>query len=86
MITKTKEEITAEIAALRALKPVGMFAGKTEASIVLAVEELEHGVDRTCEEWFELSDEQRDIVEQAYAWKCGQAETKPSSGWEGLCE
>jgi hypothetical protein len=80
---RTKQEIEAEIKALKALKPVGDFRRKTAATIETAIEELEFGVDQTAEEWNELSDEQRDIVNVAAAWRSGE-ETKPSEGWGGL--
>lgn len=80
---RTTREIAAEIQALKALKPTGRFKRKTAATIAAAIEELEHGVDQTAEEWSELSDEQRDIVNVAAAWRSGE-ETKPSVGWDDL--
>jgi len=80
---RTKQEIESEIKALKALKPTGDFKRKTAATIETAIEELEHGVDQTAEEWNDLSDEQRDIVNVAAAWRNGE-ETKPSEGWDGL--
>jgi len=79
---RTKKEIESEIAALKALKPTG-FKRKTQATIDTAIEELSEGIDQTAEEWNDLSDEQRDIVNTAIAWRNGE-ETKPSEGWEGL--
>ena len=80
---RTKREIETEIKALKALKPIGDFKQKTAATIETAIEELEYGVDQTAEEWNELSDEQRDIVNVADAWRNGE-ETKPSEGWYDL--
>ena len=82
---RTKQEIAAEIKALKALKPVGDFKFKTAATIAAAVEELEYGVDQTADEWNDLSDEQQDIVRVAVAWRSGET-TKPSEGWDDLVE
>lgn len=85
MKTPTKEQIAAEIAALEKLKPVGKFAQKTAASIAIAIEELKYGVDRSAPEWEEMSDDQRDMAEQAYAWKAGMNKSRPSADWGALC-
>lgn len=84
MSKPTKDQIAAEIAALKALKPVGLFARKTAAAIELIIEELEHGIDQTSDEWHELTDEQQDHVLQAMAWKDGHNTDRPSEGWGGL--
>lgn len=84
MTRPTKDQIKEEIAALKALQPIGRFAEKTKGTIDLVVDELEHGIDQTSEEWTELSDEHRDAVLQAEAWKRGLNGTLPSTGWEGL--
>lgn len=83
---RTKKEIETEIATLKALKPVGKFKAKTERSIKLAIEELEHGFDDTAGEWYELTDEQRDIIFAARNWKRGDNEEKISEGWGELVE
>jgi hypothetical protein len=81
----TKEQIAAEIVALKQLKPVGPFAAKTRATVQIAIDELQFGLDRTCEEWSELPEHHRDMAEQAYAWKEGMNKDKPSAGWGSLC-
>lgn len=83
----TREEIKAEISALRALKPFGQFASKTTDSIAMAVSVLETGdFDDTCEEWTELSDDARDICFSTKAWLEGDSKSRPSMGWEGLAK
>lgn len=81
---KTKEEIKLEIEALKVLKPIGRFAGKTLESIRLQIEELEYGVDQTAGEWEELSDEQQSVVNNTIEWKEGRAKNPPSKEWPGL--
>lgn len=81
---RTTEEIKKEIAALRRLKPVGQWQAKTAASIALAIEELETGVDQTADEWDELTDSQRDIVNTAKSWKDGDSDDRPAEGWGKL--
>ena len=75
---KSKQEIQAEIIALRAIKPVGRFAAQTKERIALAIEELEFGVDQTAGEWNELSMGEQDIVHFAKLWKNGESHIKPS--------
>lgn len=77
-------EIAGEIAALRALTPIGCHAHRTSTSIALAIEELEYGVDDTAGEWAEMTDSQRDIVMSARAWKNGWSKDRPSTGWGRL--
>ena len=80
----TKDQIAAEVAILKTLKPVGPFAIKTAKSIELMIEELEHGVDQTSDEWSELNDEQQDVVNVTMLWKTGHHNDRPSQGWGGL--
>jgi argininosuccinate lyase len=80
---RTKTQIDKEIAALKALKPVGVWADKTARSIRTAIEELEHGVDQTSSEWEEMPEAQQDVVHVAIAWRDGMVEA-PSRGWGGL--
>lgn len=81
---RTKNEIKKEIAALKALKPVGLWKGRTEKSIELAILELEHGYDDTAEEYNELTDTERDIIQTARAWKESLSDDRPSQGWGSL--
>ena len=81
---KTKEEIKREIAALKALKPIGRFEEKTRESIELQIEELEFPFDETTEEWGDLSDEQRSCVMDTRDWKDGHNDHAPSKEWAGL--
>ena len=81
---RTKQEIETEIAALKALKPIGNFKENTARKIELAVEELEYGYDDTAEEWNELNDSEQDIVNTTRLWKEGDSDDKPSEGWGAL--
>lgn len=81
---RTKQEIATEVGALKALKPAGPFKMKTSRSIELAIEELEHGYDDAAEEWNELTDVQRDIINSARRWKEGDSDEKISEGWGDL--
>jgi hypothetical protein len=80
---RTRIEVEKEIAALKALKPVGWHKQQTAEIIAVAVEELKYGVDQTAEEWNELTDSQRDAVREAIAWRDGEKDV-PSEGWGGL--
>lgn len=84
MKPRTKNEIRDEIAALKALEPVGVWASKTRRSIELAIEQLEHGCDDTAEEFSELSDEHQDIILQTRRWEQGEINDRPSEGWGPL--
>ncbi len=81
---RTKQEIETEVAALKALKPVGNFKEATAVKIELAIEELEHGYDDTAEEWNDLNDSEQDIVNTTRLWKEGDSDDKPSEGWGAL--
>ena len=83
---RTPEEITAEIAALKNLKPVGFHARRTADSISLQVEELEYGFDQTSGEWAELTYTERDTINQAFEWKQGNSNVRPSLECGGLCD
>jgi hypothetical protein len=83
MADRTPDEIKAEIEALRRLVPHGPFRYRTEQKLTVAIEELTHGVDQTAPEWEELSDEQRDMVQNAISWR-EQGGDAPSSGWGDL--
>lgn len=86
MARRTKEEVEKEIAALRALKPIGGFKEKTRDSLAVAIDALSGEIDTTSDEFEELDDEVKDIAQSAIAWKDGHSEEKPSSGWDGLAE
>lgn len=83
---RTKTEIAAEIAALKALKPVGVWARKTAATIQVQLDALEGNIDETADEFYvELTDEQQMAAIDAINWMNGDAEEKPSEGWGALC-
>lgn len=81
---RTPEEIKTEIAALKALKPVGRWADRTQETIKLLVEELEEGVDDTSEEFEGLTEGQQEAVKMAREWKEEKYDDKPSGGWGDL--
>lgn len=81
---RTPSEIANEIAALRALKPAGPFSLRTQRSISAAIDELAFGLDQTADEWFELTQSERAAASEALAWKRGDTEDKPSTGWGPL--
>lgn len=81
---RTPEEIKTEIAALKALKPVGRWADRTQETIKLLVEELEEGVDDTSEEFEGLTEGQQEAVKMAREWKEEKYDDKPSEGWGDL--
>jgi len=83
---RTPQEIETEIAALKALKPVGLLKDKTARSIEAAIDELQYGVDDTAGEWQEMTDEERSGVLDASGWKDGDSDEKPSEGWGRLVE
>jgi hypothetical protein len=81
---KTDEAIQREIKALKKLVPVGPFKHDTAESLRWAIEELEHGVDMTCDEWDELGDSQKEIVCLVKDWKDDLTKDRPSEGWGRL--
>lgn len=84
---RNKLEIRLEIKALKKLKPIGEFKNKTSATIARAIDELEgRGFDITCEEFNELPDHERDMIQQTLDWMDGTIIANPSKGWEGLVE
>lgn len=83
---RTQIEIADEISRLKALKPTGIWAKQTRSKILIAIEELEHGVDDTADEWNELSSSEQDTVMEARQWKDSIRDDKPSEGWDSLVE
>jgi len=83
---RSERQIKAEIAALKALRPTPTWAAKTKASITLAIEELEYGVDHTADEWNDLTAEQQELVMVARNWKYDNKKERPSKGWGILVE
>ena len=83
---RTPEEIKTEVKALKALKPLPPFAGRTTLLIVAAIDELEEGIDQTAEEWAEYSDSERDQIQDAHRWKRGENVPAPSTTFEGLAK
>lgn len=86
MKPKTNEEIAAEVAALRALKPVGKFSVLTAAAIAVAIEALTEGIDTTADEWHDLSGDAQAMAVEALGWKEGLIKKKPSEGFGGLVQ
>ncbi len=86
---RTKNEIAEEITALKALKPCGPRYETTKETLAIAIEELETGVDQTADEWDELPDQCRDMVNQVVSWRdFGNDDARPSKIFkdEGLAE
>ena len=81
---RTQNEIKAEIAKLKALKPVGKYATHTQASINALVEELEDGWDITTDEFEALTEGVGELIIMAREWKCGADILTPSEGWGSL--
>lgn len=81
---RTKQEIQNEIAALKALKPIGPHAARTKEKIRLSIEELQFGVDDTAGELEELDESEQDIVFNTRDWKQARINDRPSEGWRGL--
>lgn len=87
MPKKSAQEIAAEVAALRRLKPTGLWRAKTTRSIEIQIEALEGHIDETSDEFsVELNEEQQDIATQAINWRDGVGSDQPSTGWGGLVE
>jgi len=80
----TRGEWGDEIAALEALTPVGRFAMKTAGTIEIQVDALKHGVDETSIEWEEMGDEMQMAAMDAFNWREGYNDERPSQGWGGL--
>ena len=84
---RTPEEIQAEIAALKALKPVGRWAYATARKIRACIHELEGDIDMTAPEFTDETDEDlKSVIMDAHSWKSGEMESKPSEGWGKLVE
>jgi len=87
MPKKTEHEIATEVAALRKLKPRGLWRAKTERSIEIQIEALLGQIDDTADEFaIELNEEQQDIAIQAINWRDGTGNDQPSTGWGELVE
>jgi len=87
MPKKTEHEIATEVAALRKLKPRGLWRAKTERSIEIQIEALQGEIDETSDEFaIELNEEQQDIATQAINWRDGIGNDQPSTGWGELVE
>lgn len=81
---RSKQEIAAEIEAVKLLKPVGPHARSTQKKLELVLEELTYGVDDSAEEWNELRDTDQDLVNTTRLWKEGDSDDRPSQGWGPL--
>ena len=81
---RTPQEIETEIAALKALKPVGPFRESTGLYIATALIELEEGIDDTAAEWSEMSGREQDASTDARLWRQCVTQKKPSEGWGQL--
>ena len=81
---RSSTEINIEVAALKALIPVGPWAVKTKQLIQFAIEELTDGIDKTADEFFKLTLGQQEHIHMAWEWKTGQSDEKPSASWGSL--
>jgi len=84
-ILRSQEEIAAEIDALEALRPTGPFAQNTERQLALLVDVLRQQVDFTTPEFTELPETEQMTALDAEAWRTGDSDFTPSTGWRGLC-
>ena len=82
----TKDQIAAEIAALKKLKPIGPFARKTAETIQVQIDALSGEVDETADEWNDLTEEHQMNAMDCINWLNGDTETQPSKDWGGLVE
>jgi hypothetical protein len=93
-LTKTPDEVKAEIAKLREMKPTvrhhTAFGGDNWAAIDAQIKVLEEGMDAD-KIWDEWPDDERDMHErdsalEALAWKDGEEteDETPSAGWQSL--
>jgi hypothetical protein len=64
-IQRTQQEVDREIEALKSLRPLARWRGKTTANIRAAIDELEGSIDRTAGEWNEMSDDVRQCADDA---------------------
>lgn len=87
MPKKTEHEIATEVAALRKLKPRGLWRAKTERSIEIQIEALQGQIDTTAPEFeADFSEEEEDTAIQAINWLDGTGSEQPSTGWGELVE
>ena len=83
---RTKEEIDDEVKRLMALRPAsGPHLRRVTDAIAESVEELERGVDDTCEEFSNEPSIVQDAVHDARRWKNG-GKDRPSKGFGKLVE
>lgn len=83
---RTHTEINEEIAKLKALKPAGIWASKTAASIRLMITELENPFDQDGDEFWGSTEEERMTITDVDDWVQGDTDDKPSEQWAGLVE
>lgn len=87
MSKRTPRQVADEIAALRALVPVGRWKTKTARSIQIAIDALKDGIDETSDEFsVELTEEEQMTALDAINWKNGDSDDKPSEGWGDLAK
>lgn len=83
---KTQEQIESEIKALEECKGYvprrTMFGDDNHANLDLQIEYLRGEIDVTADEWDDYSDDEQSAILEAQAWKEGQADESPSSGWD----
>jgi hypothetical protein len=84
---RTQKEIAAEIVALKACKayapPYSMLGDDNHAEIDLQIKFLNGDIDTTTEDFNEFSGDDHSAVLRAEAWKNGDTNASPSSGWDG---
>ena len=91
---RTSQEISGEVAALKALRPVGKFAYTTAKKILACIRELELGQGQVQADLFghtpgpveERDEEIKSILMDVRNWKLGKTNYKPSEGWGSLVE
>lgn len=87
MSERSQKQIDKEIKALEACKeyvpPFTMFGEDNHHNLDLQIEYLRGEIDITAEdEWNEYSDDEQSTILEAQAWKDGESNESPSSGWD----
>lgn len=80
----TKDEIEAEITALRAFEPYGRHKHKTAATIAVQIAALSGELDTTTDEFADLVDDIQLAAYDALLWVDGARVREPSKCYAGL--